>query len=173
MNHFKRVKFYGAFALALALTLAWQQTAGARADDTWVAPLTAPINLVRPYQQPNSDYSAGHRGVDYEVSPGQTIFSPTQASVYFNQNLVDRPVLTLKTATGDLIEFEPACGSFPVGTSVNPGDAVGNVCPASANYKAHCPNLLCLHFSLRTTRGYLSPIVRYGALAPSVLLPYL
>lgn len=174
MNHFRRVRLIGGFALALALTLTWQQETGAHADSPqWQAPLDAPLELINPYRQPNSDYSAGHRGVDYRVSPGQTIFSPTDATVYFNANLVDRPVLSLKTASGDLLEFEPACGAYPLGTKVTAGDAIGNVCLASTTYKQHCEKLLCLHFSLRTERGYLSPIVRYGALAPTVLLPYL
>lgn len=129
------------------------------------------MHLVRPYLQPNSDYSAGHRGVDYEVSAGQAIFSPTEAKIHFNQNLVDRPVLSLETSNGELLEFEPACSSLAVGTKVSAGQAIAFVCQASATYKQHCQDVLCLHFSFRTPRGYLSPIVRYGALAPSVLLP--
>lgn len=164
---------YGGFALALAMAMSWQQVSGAKAEDQWQAPLEAPIHLVRPYLQPNSDYSAGHRGVDYEVSDGQVIFSPVDAEIHFDQLLVDRPVLSLKTIAGDLLEFEPACGSFPVGSKVKAGDAIGFVCPANPEYRQHCSEVQCLHFSLRTARGYLSPMVRYGALAPSVLLPFL
>jgi hypothetical protein len=175
MNQFRRVKLYGGFALALAMALSWQQASEAKAEDAaapWVATLDAPIHQIRPYRQPNSDYSAGHRGVDFEVRVGQAIYSPTDAEVHFNQLLVNRPVLSLKTATGDLIEFEPACSALPVGTKVIAGEEIGSVCPSLATYSQHCQNLTCLHFSLRTSAGYLSPMVRYGALAPSVLLPY-
>jgi hypothetical protein len=171
MNQFRRVRIFGGFALALAMALSWQQSTGAKADEYWQPPLEAPIHLVEPYRQPNSDYSSGHRGVDYEVTEGQTIFSPTDAVVHFNQLLVNRPVLSLETSSGDLIEFEPACGSYSAGTRVAAGYAIGNVCQAKTSYKQHCEKVACLHFSLRTERGYLSPIVRYGALAPSVLLP--
>ena len=175
MNQFKRVRMFGGLALALAMALTWQQSTGARASDmpVWQPPLEAPIHLIRPYRQPNSDYSAGHRGVDYQVQNGQAIFSPVDATIRFNQILVDRPVLSLETQSGEQIEFEPACGYLPVGKQIAAGELIGSVCPASANYKQHCSDILCLHFSLRTRDGYLSPIVRYGALAPSVLLPYL
>jgi murein DD-endopeptidase MepM/ murein hydrolase activator NlpD len=175
MNQFKRVRMFGAFALALAMALTWQQSSGAKASDepVWQAPLEAPIQLVRPYRQPNSDYSAGHRGVDFQVQIGQAIFSPTDSKVRFNQNLVDRPVLSLETKAGEILEFEPACGSLPVGAQIHAGDAIGYVCQASSGYVQHCSKMTCLHFALRTSRGYLSPIVRYGALSPSVLLPFL
>jgi hypothetical protein len=175
MNQFRRVKLYGGFALALAMALSWQQVSDAKADEQapWVATLDAPIHLVRPYLQPNSDYSAGHRGVDFEVSIGQPIYSPVDAEVHFNHFLVNRPVLSLVAESGDLIEFEPACSSLAVGEVVKAGQAIGSVCSALSNYKQHCLEISCLHFSLRTEKGYLSPMVRYGALAPSVLLPYL
>jgi hypothetical protein len=166
---------YGGFALALAMALSWQQASGAKAEPVpvWVAPLDAPIELINPYRQPNSDYSAGHRGVDYRVTDGQPIYAPTDATITFNQVVVDRPVLSLKTQSGDLLEFEPACSPLAVGTYISAGDEIANVCPAALSYHQHCKQELCLHFSLRTERGYLSPIIRYGALAPSVLLPYL
>jgi len=174
MNHFRRIKLYGGFGLALAMALSWQQVSGAKADDQpWQATLDAPIHLMNPYRQPNSDYSAGHRGVDYEVSIGQPIYSPVDSEVHFNQLLVDRPVLSLAADNGDLIEYEPACSSLTVGSRVKAGDAIGYVCAPLANYKPHCADQMCLHFSLRSNLGYLSPMVRYGALAPSVLLPYL
>lgn len=175
MNQFRRVRMYGGLALALSMALTWQQSAGAKASvqADWQAPLEAPLELIRLYRQPNSDYSAGHRGVDYRVQVGQSIYSPTNAKIRFNQVLVDRPVLSLETGSGDLIEFEPACGDLPVGTQVLAGEPIGRVCPAAGQYQQHCPEIMCLHFSLRTKNGYLSPIVRYGALAPSVLLPYL
>jgi murein DD-endopeptidase MepM/ murein hydrolase activator NlpD len=175
MNHFRRIKLYSGFGLALAMALTWQQASDAKAEipEPWQAVLDAPIHLVNPYRQPNSDYSAGHRGVDYEVSLGQPIDSPVNAEVRFNQVLVDRPVLSLGTEAGDLIEFEPACSSLKVGSQVKAGDAIGYVCAPLANYRTHCQAQTCLHFSLRTELGYLSPMVRYGALAPSVLLPHL
>lgn len=175
MNQFRRVKIYGGFALALAMALSWQQATGAKAENgpVWVAPLDAPMQLINPYRQPNSDYSAGHRGVDYQVAIGVPIYAPTIATVSFNRFLVDRAVLVLKTESGDLLEFEPACSSLAVGTPVKAGDAIAEVCLGSPEYRQHCEGELCLHFSLRTARGYLSPIVRYGALAPSVLLPVL
>ena len=170
MNQFRKLRLLMGLGLALALAMTWQQSARAKAaEPVWQPVLDAPIELVNPYRQPNSDYSAGHRGVDYRVTLGQPIYSPTEAKVHFNSMLVDRPVLSLETSSGDLIEFEPACSNLGVGDFVAAGQEIGFVCAAKQNYKQHCQN--CLHFSLRTSAGYLSPLVRIGSLSPSVLLP--
>ena len=172
MNQFRRMRMFAGFGLALACALTWQQTSGARAETRMASPLSAPMHLIKPFRQPNSDYSAGHRGVDYAVAFGQTIFAPTDTSVTFSQVVVNRSVLTLSNPNGDIYEFEPACGNLPLGTQVSAGQAIGYVCAPEPSYLSHCKTL-CLHFSLRTAKGYLSPLVRYGALAPSVLLPFL
>lgn len=172
MNQFRRVRLYTGFALALACALTWQQTSGARAEAPMSPPLSAPMHLINPFRQPNSDYSAGHRGVDYSVTLGQTIFAPSDGWISYSQTVVNRPVISLTGTNGDIYEFEPACGSIQVGSRVTSGQPIGYVCQGGPSYSSHCSEL-CLHFSLRTARGYLSPLVRYGALAPSVLLPYL
>lgn len=174
MNQFRRIRLFSAFALALAMAFSWQQASGAKASapEPWTPVLDAPIHLIGPFRQPNSDYSAGHRGVDFKVKLGQSVYSPVTAQVHFNRMIVNRPVLSLATSSGDLIEFEPACSSLPVGTVVSAGQVIANVCSSLNSYVEHCPETNCLHFSLRTKNGYLSPMVRYGALAPSVLLPY-
>lgn len=171
MNQFRRVRIYSGFALALAMALSWQQASGAKAESSWQAPLDAPLSLINPYRQPNSDFSAGHRGVDYAVRLGQPIYAPTDAKIHFSGFVVNRWLLSLKTESGDLLEFEPACSALSVGTSVSVGEQIATACTAGQTYRGHCEQIRCLHFSLRTERGYLSPLVRYGALAPSVLLP--
>ena len=154
-----------AFCLAVAL---WQQGLPARAAD-WQAPLEAPLTLVHPFYLPNGDYSAGHRGVDYQVADGQLILAATAGRVWFVGKVVDRQVLSIKTPSGDLLEFEPVCSDLTKGDQVSIGQPVATVCEADPSYRQHC-QVTCLHYSLRTALGYLSPLVRTEQLAPSVLL---
>lgn len=142
-----------------------------QAQVSWQIPLQAPVHLINPYRQPNSDYSAGHRGIDYRVFDGQTVFAPTDAKVWFVGKVVDRSVLTLRTDSGDLVSFEPVCSELRPADRVKNGQSIGAVCAADKSYRQHCDGQLCLHFSLRGPAGYLSPIVRIGSYSPTVLLP--
>ena len=174
MHPLRKATIAKAMALALVSVAMWQYQSGqslASPTQQWSAPLDAPLQLVNPFYQPNSDYSAGHRGVDYRVQPDQRVLAPTDAVVWFSGQVVDRSVLSLRTPSGDLLAFEPVCGKFAVGQSVKRGEVIGQVCEATPNYRQHCEGQLCLHFSLRTSSGYLSPLVRWGALSPTVLLP--
>lgn len=183
MHPLRRIVVTRAMAVAmLSLALWQQQTSSGSAlstemaenkapQESWQVPLTAPIHLINPYRQPNSDYSAGHRGIDYRVYEGQSVLAPTDATVWFVGKVVDRMVLSLRTATGDLVAFEPACSELEPGDRVKMGQPIGSVCAADSSYRQHCEQQLCLHFSLRGPEGYLSPIVRIGGFSPTVLLP--
>ncbi len=177
MHPLRKIVVARVLALALVTLALWQQQA-ATADaqttpppERWLAPLDAPLHLVNPYFQPSSDYSAGHRGIDYRVELDQQIYAPVGGSVWFAGEVADRNLISIRTKAGDLIEFEPACSQLQAGQQVFAGQPIATVCDASENYRQHCDWQRCLHFSLRTTLGYLSPLVRYGELAPTVLLP--
>ncbi|MEN9749631.1 MAG: hypothetical protein RL149_709 [Actinomycetota bacterium] len=177
MHPLRKIVAVRAGVLLLVTAALWQQQA-ARAgaeeppqSDPWQAPLSTPLRLINPYFQPNSDYSAGHRGVDYRVLEGDSVYAPTRASVWFVGKVVNRAVITLRTHSGDLLEFEPVCSHLLAGDPVESGQELGQICEADQSYRPHCIGQTCMHFSLRTAEGYLSPLVRYGSLAPTVLLP--
>lgn len=134
-------------------------------------PLDPPIKLINQYRQPNSDYSAGHRGVDYLVTMGQRVFAPADGQVWFSGKVVNRSLLSLSHAGGYLSEFEPLCSELKRGEAVFKGQEIGRVCKAEASYVPHCSSATCLHFSLRSFGSYLSPLVLIGELNPSRLLP--
>lgn len=137
-----------------------------------VAPVRDP-QLVRSYLQPTSDYSAGHRGVDYRVSLGDEVVAPADGEVWFAGKVVNRELITIKTRDGSaLLEVEPVCSAPPAGTAVLIGQVIGEVCEADAGYRQHCADLRCLHFSYRIEKGYLSPVWVMGELNPSRLLPW-
>lgn len=146
---------------------------------TWNPPLETPIRLVNQYRQPNSDYSAGHRGVDYLVKLGQPILAPADGKVWFSGRVAQRPVLSLQHSGGYLTEFEPVCSDLAKGEPVFAGQQIAVICQAENNYQSHCSSALCLHFSLRSPEKfkgagqYLSPLVFIGGLNPTRLLPML
>lgn len=138
----------------------------------WQIPFDTPHRLVRQYLQPASDYSSGHRGVDFEIEPGEPIIAPADGVVSVSRVIVNRGVLALKHGVGLVSELEPACSDLGVGVTVRKGEVIGWACKAGETYAQHCPSDACLHFSLRSNGRYLSPLALIGGLNPSRLLPY-
>ena len=140
-----------------------------QAEPSWQVPVAKPV-LERHFLQPSSDYSAGHRGVDYLVKQGQSVFAPADGAVRFAGRVVNRGVMTLEHGSTLLASFEPVCPLLPVGSLVERGDEIATICD-EPDYENHCGVRICLHFSLRKESGYLSPLVTIGGLSPSRLLP--
>lgn len=138
---------------------------------SFASPLEPPIKLINQYRQPNSDYSAGHRGVDYLAKIGQKVLSPADGQVWFSGKVVNRHLISISHAGNYLSEFEPLCSDLKKGERVSKGQEIGRVCAADASYIPHCETATCLHFSLRNLGSYLSPLVLIGELNPSRLLP--
>lgn len=166
---------FAAMAAAALIAICGPSDNSASAIDktTWMLPIEPDqkglIHLLNPYRQPNSDYSAGHRGVDYRVAIGQQIFAPADGTIAFAGQVANRKLLTIRHS-GDLVsELEPACALSPVGTVVRIGQPIATICNDLPDYVWHCPDA-CLHFSLRREGRYLSPLALIGGLSPSRLL---
>jgi murein DD-endopeptidase MepM/ murein hydrolase activator NlpD len=137
----------------------------------WERPLVG-SSLLRSYLQSESPYSAGHRGVDYQVKLGQEVFAPADGRVHFVGQVVNRSLISL-SHDGDLLSaFEPVCSDLALGEQVLVGDLIGEVCEGDSTYQPHCP-AHCLHFSARKNGEYLSPLWLLGELGPSRLLPWI
>jgi len=141
-------------------------------SSSWQMPFLTPHALIRPYLQPNSDYSAGHRGIDLAASFGEVIYAPADGEIRFSAKLVDRGVLSIIHDGAMISELEPICSTLRPGDKVKKGTPVGSICHPDATYKFHCPNTTCVHFSLRIAGAYVSPQALIGGLNPSRLLPY-
>lgn len=137
----------------------------------WNPPLETPIQLVNQYIQPNSDYSAGHRGVDYLATIGQSVFAPADGQVWFVRKVFQRYLVTLSHGGGVISEYEPVCTYLTKGQAVLQGQEIGHLCESDPSYKPHCETVTCLHFSVRRDGDYFSPLVFIGGLNPSRLLP--
>jgi murein DD-endopeptidase MepM/ murein hydrolase activator NlpD len=141
-------------------------------NKSWQLPFESPHRLIRAYLQPTSDYSAGHRGVDFEVSNAEPLLAPADGIISIAKKIVNRDVLAITHEGGFVTEFEPVCSDWPAGTAVTKGDTIGSACEPDVDYVSHCQNNTCMHFSLRLHGKYLSPLALIGGLNPSRLLPY-
>lgn len=162
-------------ALISMACLTWVQASVASEPalqvQVWNPPLEPPVQLVNHYIQPNSDYSAGHRGVDYLSALGQPIFAPADGQIWFVRKVFQRNLVTLSHPGGLLTEYEPVCTDLVKGQPVLQGQKIGYLCEADNSYKPHCPPNTCLHFSVRKDGAYFSPLLMIGGLNPSRLLP--
>lgn len=143
----------------------WRQSVSREA--LWLPVLSSDRESFRKFRQPETDWGAGHRGVDYQVSDGDRLVSPTNSVVQFAGLVFGRPVVVLRHSDGLSSELEPACLSkeLAVGQSLKAGDPFAKVCFGAKD--GHC-EAACLHWGVRTTaRGYLSPERLTGELAPS------
>jgi murein DD-endopeptidase MepM/ murein hydrolase activator NlpD len=138
----------------------------------WVPPVVG-SQLVNSYKAADTAYGSGHRGVDYQVTLGQGVFAPADATVSFVGKVVDRPVLSLSHGDNLVTSYEPVCSLLIVGQEVSAGELVAEVCEPDQAYQQHCANTFCLHFSTRKDGEYLSPLWFTGELASSKLLPWI
>lgn len=155
------------------LALAWQTPSPSIGSERQFSPPVIGSSLINSYRQSETEYSAGHRGVDYEVELGQGVFAPGDGRVHFVGKVVNRQLISLAHDNNLLSAYEPVCSSLQEGDSVNAGDLIGEVCEADGSYKPHCEQLFCLHFSIRRNGEYLSPQWFTGELSPSRLLPWI
>ena len=125
-------------------------------------------NLEEDYLAPVSEYGAGHRGIDFHVTPGQQLESPADGTVHFVGKVVNRNLITIRTDRGKLASFEPVCSNLRSGQRVSQGQGIGVRCDGDETYEAHCES--CVHASARDNFGYLSPLHMLGQKSPSVLL---
>ena len=131
----------------------------------WVWPLTAPYRVTRAFEAPESQYTAGHRGIDLAAEVNDAVFAPHDGVVSFASRVVDRPVLSI-TQPDDLIStLEPVIAIVAAGDRVRAGQVIGAVSSGG-----HCPPG-CLHFGVRLHGLYVSPLLFFGTVPRAILLP--
>lgn len=130
----------------------------------WPWPVT-PTRVLAAFQAPASEYGAGHRGVDLQASPGQTVQSPTAAVVKFRGEVAGRPVLSLTTAEGLSITLEPVLSELHAGDAVAAGEVLGRV-----GLGGHCSER-CIHLGVIANGSYLNPMRFFDTAQRARLLP--
>ena len=129
--------------------------------------------ILRDFYSPNGDYSAGHRGVDFESFDGEEVLAPTAGVVRFSGAVAGRSLLSIDLDGGVVAEVEPVCPTVVEGEAVVAGQIVGIVCVGADR---HC-DVVCLHLSARRFSGeyprgfiYLTPLIFLGGYVQSHLV---
>lgn len=131
---------------------------------SWVWPVSAPHPIVQPFIAPQTQYSAGHRGIDIAAPADSIVRSPADGIIHFSGFVVNRNLVSIDHGGGILSSFEPVHSDLTEGTLVRRGEQIGVL------QSGHC-STPCLHLGVRVHGHYVSPLNYLGPLAPSVLLP--
>ena len=149
--------------LVLALLLAATPAVAAPAA-RWQWPVDGPRVIARAYLAPATPYGSGHRGTDIE-SGSSVVYAPADGVVHFAGFVVDRAVISLSHPGSVLSSFEPVATTLVAGDRVERGDVIGTV------DAGHCEVVRCLHVGVRVGGEYVSPLLFFGGVPRSVLLP--
>jgi murein DD-endopeptidase MepM/ murein hydrolase activator NlpD len=131
----------------------------------WTWPVATEKEVVRDFDAPDSEWGPGHRGLDLRASVGTVVVAPVSGRIHFTGDVVNRGVVTIRTASGWLVSMEPVRVDDEVGSRVRAGQRIGRVAPG------HCPGG-CLHIGLRVEGEYRSPARELGILRRARLLPF-
>jgi murein DD-endopeptidase MepM/ murein hydrolase activator NlpD len=131
----------------------------------WVWPTGSRV-VARPWEPPEDDYAAGHRGIDVAAALGTTAVTVDDGVVAFAGAVGGRPVVTIDHGGGLVSTLDSVQPSVARGDAVEQGDAVGLVAVG------HCPaDDPCLHLGARLDGQYVDPTPYLSAAAWPVLLP--
>jgi len=158
----------GAHATALATTTTREasQRSHSELTLTFTWPLSPRPEVYRPFEQPRSQWSHGHRGVDLVAAVGQPVLSAGEGVVAFSGVVAGRGVITVRHSRGLRTSYEPVDIRLTSGAPVRRGARIG-VVSATAG---HCVPLTCLHWGAISGQAYRDPLSLLGFGRP-ILLP--
>jgi hypothetical protein len=140
----------------------------AAAGPGYAWPVPAPHPVARGFDPPESDWGAGHRGVDLGASGGAVVRSAAAGSVVFAGLVAGRGVVVVGHARGLRTTYEPVLAAVRVGAHVDMGDPLGRLTLAGG----HCLPRVCLHWGAIRGGTYLDPLSLLGRSPAQVrLLP--
>lgn len=137
-------------------------TAGVRGYEP---PVPGTVEVMRSFEAPVSQWSAGHRGVDLAADVGVEVLAPASGTVTFAGTVVDRGVVTVLHDDGLRSSVEPVDPTVAAGDHVAQGDPIGVL------QAGHCTSGTCVHWGVRRGDTYLDPLALLRAVGPVVLLP--
>jgi murein DD-endopeptidase MepM/ murein hydrolase activator NlpD len=132
----------------------------------FVWPLTPRPAILRRFEQPRSQWSSGHRGVDLSATVGQAVFSAGEGVVAFSGVIAGRGVVTVRHLGGLRTTYEPVDERLATATVVHRGARIGVI----SSTPGHCVPLTCLHWGAIGGPFYRDPLTLLGFGRP-ILLP--
>ncbi|RRO16211.1 M23 family metallopeptidase [Saccharopolyspora rhizosphaerae] len=121
-------------------------------------PLDPPA-VVRPFEEPESAFGPGHRGVDLAGRAGQPVLAAAEGVVVHAGLLVDRGVVSVEHPGGLRTSYEPITPLVARGDRVTRGQVIGHLEPGHPG----CPAQACLHWGLREGGDYRDPLSLIGS----------
>ncbi|MFT8703972.1 M23 family metallopeptidase [Bifidobacterium aquikefiricola] len=125
--------------------------ADCRAISIW--PVENPT-ITQKFIAPAHQWSSGHRGVDIQTTPGQTLFSPVSGIISFQGKVAQKSVVSIQHGALTFT-FEPATTSFATGEHLMQGQPFATV----AGVSDHCEDS-CIHWGIKRGDDYLDPASR-------------
>jgi len=132
----------------------------------FVWPLFPRPAILRRFEQPRSQWSSGHRGVDLSATVGQAVFSAGEGVVAFSGVIAGRGVVTVRHSGGLRTTYEPVDQRLASAIVVHRGTTIGVI----SSTPGHCVPLTCLHWGAIAGQLYRDPLSLLGFGRP-ILLP--
>lgn len=134
---------------------------------SYAAPLAGPIQVVRAFAPPASQYGPGHLGVDLRSGQQAPVLAAAAGKVRFAGPVAGREVVVLLHADGISTEYEPVRPLVRTGATVRRGQPIGAVTGIHRGCATGC-----LHWGARRGAAYLDPLGLLGRLGVVRLLPW-
>lgn len=133
------------------------------ARGTW--PLAPVPSIARPFDRPEQQWSAGHRGADLVGRPGQPVRSALAGTVSYVGRIAGRGIVTVDHGRVRTT-YQPVAAVVSRGEQVREGQVIGRLLLAGS----HCSPAACLHWGLIRGDTYLDPLTLVGAVPQPVRL---
>jgi murein DD-endopeptidase MepM/ murein hydrolase activator NlpD len=135
----------------------------APARGTW--PLAPVPSVARPFDRPEQQWSAGHRGADLVGRPGQPVRAALAGTVSYVGRIAGRGIVTVDHGRVRTT-YQPVAAVVARGEQVSEGQMIGRLLLAGS----HCAPVACLHWGLIRGDTYLDPLTLVGAVPQPVRL---
>ena len=146
-----------ALAVVAALGFACAPVAASATPDLPAGMRPIPGPVITRFDPPDVTWGAGHRGVDLEGSPGETVVAAADGTVTYAGDLAGRGVVVVDHGMVRTT-YEPVSTTVTVGEVVSRGQPIGRL---QAGHPS-CPATTCLHWGLREGDAYLDPLLLLG-----------
>ncbi len=153
-----RTPLRNVLALVAVLALVCAPVAASATPDLPRGLRPVPGPVITRFEPPDVTWGAGHRGVDLEGSPGETVVTAADGTVTYAGVLAGRGVVVVDHGVVRST-YEPVAATVGLGEAVGRGQPIGRLQAGHAS----CPGRTCLHWGLREGDTYLDPLLLLGA----------
>ena len=124
-------------------------------DGSWAWPL-GDHRVASGFDLPDTEYSAGHRGIDLPGRAGEPVRAVAAGRVAFAGSVAGVGVVTVDHG-GERSTYQPLDAAVNRGDAVETGEVLGRL----SGHGSHCATA-CLHLGRLASEAYLDPLDRLG-----------